>query len=736
MGRDHRVRVLRPLLAGCTALALTLEPALGEGMWPHRATPTPPSRTAGRAEVVHALNRLTFGPEPGQADAVARMGLDRWFEQQLRPETIPDTTLDHQLARFPAMQLSQTDLMERFPPRQRLRAVEAGRLPMPQNPELRAVYTDQIAFSRRAEKKKAMAAAAYAPDAAAVSPANEAAGASGKGRLRPASLLGEAGADYTEAAGKKAKQQQAAEDDMGFVRPQAGQAEHDDQAYPEGKTTALLALSPKDRVQAILSLCPEELVEFRRSLSRTELATLSADLSPAQMETLASLGGSNRLVGAEVLESRLLRDIDSQRQVEAVMTDFWLNHFNVYLRKNQDEPFLLPAFERTVREHALGRFEDLLVAVAQSPAMLVYLDNAQSTGPDSPAAERGAALVRAAQNRGGKPPKGANKDRGLNENYARELMELHTLGVSCEVSRDHPAAALPKSCGGGYTQADVTAVAEVFTGWTVDRPAEGQLFHFDERRHEPGSKLVLGHRIGEAGEGEGLEVLRLLASSPATAHRLSEKLAERFVSDTPPPALVDRMTQTYVATHGDIREVLRTMFHSPEFWSPGVREAKVKTPIEFVASAVRATGAEVTEPSSLVQALNRLGMPVFGMQTPNGYSWSAEQWVSTGALVSRMNFALAMTAGRVRGVTLPSAGAAAEDGTAAATEAAMEQELLDRPASARTRAEVLRQMTAAPPPPPADSSGAGGLAQIQQIPPGRISLAEGLLVGSPEFQRR
>ena len=545
--------------------------------------------------------------------------------------------------------------------------------------------------------------------------------------MRPASLLGAAGSDYTMATGKKAKEIEAAEGDMGFSRPQAGRTEHDEEAYPESKTAALLALAPPQRVRAILRLSPDELLELRRSLSREELGRLVAGLSPAEMETLASVGGASRVVGAEVLESRLERDIYSQRQVEAVMTDFWLNHFNVYLRKNQDEPFLLPAFERTVREHALGRFEDLLVAVARSPAMLVYLDNAGSTGPDSLAAERRAAL---------KLPKGAARDRGLNENYARELMELHTLGVSCEVSRDHPAASLPKACGGGYTQADVTAVAEVFTGWTVDRPADGQTFQFAERRHEPGAKSVLGHRIDAAGESEGVEVLQLLASSPATAHRISEKLAGRFVSDTPPPALVDRMSQTYLATHGDIREVLRTMFRSPEFWSPAVREAKVKTPIEFVASAVRATGADVTAPSVLVQALNRLGMPVYGMQTPNGYSWNAEQWVSTGALVSRMNFALAMAGGHVRGVTLPPLSLTTVDAGAVSAEATMEGQLLDRPASDRTRAEVLRQMTAAPQASqamPAALAGGRPLpvsqAQGTPVPPGRINLAEGTAGG-------
>src|SRR5207248_4019608 len=261
--------------------------------------------------------------------------------------------------------------------------------------------------------------------------------------------------------------------------------------------------------------------------------------------------------------------------LEEVMTDFWLNHFNVFIGKGADR-YLLTSYERDViRPHALGKFEDLLVATARSPAMLFYLDNWMSVGTDSDFANgvrehvgrRGRHLrVRVNPAKGGK-----GKRQGLNENYGRELMELHTLGVN-----------------GGYTQKDVTEVARVFTGWTLKQPKQGGGFTFEERMHEPGDKIILGHRIKSNGEKEGREVLHLLARHPSTAKFICAKLAMRFVSDNPPPALVDRMAQTFLKKKGDIGEVLKTLFHSPEFWAPDAYRAKVKTPLEFIVSAVRA----------------------------------------------------------------------------------------------------------------------------------------------------
>jgi uncharacterized protein (DUF1800 family) len=434
------------------------------------------------------------------------------------------------------------------------------------------------------------------------------------------------------------------------------------------------------------------------------------------------------------MQVRLLRDIYSERQLEAVMTDFWLNHFNVYVRKNQNEPYLIPTYERdAIRANALGKFEDLLVATAKSPAMLVYLDNWQSIGPNSRAAKNGPKFARFAQN---PQVKAALKDRGLNENYGRELMELHTLGVN----------------GGGYTQGDVTEVAKVFTGWTITPPAEGAQFQFDERRHEPGTKTVLGQKIKENGMNEGLEVLHMLATNPATATFISRKLATRFVSDDPPQSLIDKMSQAFLSSGGDIKTVLRTMFEAPEFWAPSAERAKVKTPEEFVVSAVRASGATVNNTLPLIAALDKLGMPLYGMQTPNGYSWKSDGWVSTGALVSRMNFALVLASDRLPGVTTDWAklvkGTATSDSQVTAKERKLEAALLGFPLSEKTRTQVLAEADDQTVPAQAAREfeagrGFGGGAMLAGF--GRRGAAPtdpqaavmaGLLLGSPEFQRR
>jgi uncharacterized protein (DUF1800 family) len=508
-------------------------------------------------------------------------------------------------------------------------------------------------------------------------------------------------------------------------------------------------------MRKVLALAPNDFVAFRQSLSALELAQFTQGLSPQQREIFAAMQNSTRMVGAEEMQMRLLRDIYSNRQLEAVMTDFWLNHFNVYVRKNQNEPYLIPAYERdVVRPNALGKFEDLLVATAKSPAMLMYLDNWQSIGPDSMAAKNGPQLARFAKN---PQVKAALKDRGLNENYGRELMELHTLGVN-----------------GGYTQKDVTEVAKVFTGWTITQPPQGAEFQFEDRRHEPGSKTVLGKTIRENGMDEGLQVLHMLATSPATAKFISTKLAVRFVSDNPPQALVDRMSQSFLSSGGDIKTVLRTMFESPEFWAPATERSKVKTPLEFVVSAVRASGAQVNNSLGLVQSLDKLGMPLYGMQTPNGYSWMSDPWVSTGALVSRMNFALVLSGDRLPGVRTDWSKLLGESGKpiamdvsdsgvdpeVAAKERKLEQLLLGQPLSDKTRVAVLGQSNDVSAAIQAAKEfqlggGGGGLGkfggggalaseyglnsavQKNAAPDDRqAAIMAGLMLGSPEFQRR
>ena len=672
-------------------------------------------RADGRERVVHALNRFTFGPRPGEVAAVEAMGLRRWFERQLNPASIDDSALDARLAMFPAMRISQTELMERYPTPQRLRQMMRTGAALPGDRVEHAIYGDEIA-RMEAQKAKREAAGSNVQGA-------NAQGANTQAAMQPGSPLNK-GDGMADAGGMQGS---AAASGNGMDA-----AAREEKLYADLDAVKVINLPPDARMQRIVGMSPEEFLAFRRNLKPRDLALLRQGLSPEQRETFAALQGGPQMVDAEVLQSRMIRDIYSERQLQAVMTDFWLNHFNVYLRKNQNEPYLLPAFERDViRPNALGKFEDLLVATAKNPAMLVYLDNWQSIGPDSLVAQNAARAAQRAKNPQGKQ---ALKDRGLNENYGRELMELHTIGVQCEVSADRSAKRLDKACGKGYTQQDVIEVAKALTGWTVDRPDEGSVYKFDERRHEPGTKMVLGKKIKDGGEDEGLQVLHMLATSPATARLISTQLAVRFVSDTPPPALVDRMAKAFVKSHGDIKVVLRTMFDSPEFWSPEVYRAKVKTPVEFVVSAVRASGAEVTDAQPLVAALNRLGMPLYGMQTPNGYSWKADGWVNTGDLVDRMNFALALSGGQMRGVQTDWRALLGEaqmpEESAAAKEQRLESILLEQPASEHTRATVLGQFAA------------------QSFPAGRVVKASvtqddreaegmaGLLLGSPDFQRR
>jgi uncharacterized protein (DUF1800 family) len=694
----------------------------------------------GRERVLHALNRFTFGPRPGDVASVQAMGLKQWFERQLNPLSIDDSALEDRLEMFPAMKMQEAELKQRYPSPQMLKQIIDRNLPLPSDPVEHAIYADEIAFykAQKAKQAEKKAETAQNPDGEMMSP-EMAKNVQGKEK----SALPGDGVDPSVPA----------------------MATHEEQFYSGLEAVKIINLPPDERMRRILAMPPNELVAFRRSLSQRELADAAEGLSPIQRETLAALQGSPRMIGAELLATRMLRDVYSERQLEAVMTDFWLNHFNVYLKKNQNEPYLLPAYERDViRPNALGKFEDLLIATAKSPAMLMYLDNFQSIGPDSQAARNAPRLARFVQN---PQVKQALKDRGLNENYARELMELHTLGVQCEVSADRPVSMLDKACGQGYTQQDVTQVAKVLTGWTIDQPYRSGGYQFEERRHEPGSKTVLGKTIGENGEREGMQVLHMLATSPATAKFISTKLAVRFVCDSPPPALVDRMANAFLTSNGDIKTVLRTMFDSPEFWSPEVYRAKVKTPEEFLVSAVRASGAEVKNAIPLVQALDKLGMPFYGMQTPNGYSWMAEPWVNTGDLVSRMNFALGLSSDRFPGVETDWARVLGDTGTGvkpatlttgsrdeavAAKEEKLEVTLLGQAVSDRTRSTVLQQFQnqAMQQQAVKDFSIRPNdfepMAQVlnpdwqrQHLRPPQdreAMMMAGLLLGSPEFQRR
>ncbi|MEQ1730045.1 MAG: DUF1800 domain-containing protein [Vicinamibacterales bacterium] len=345
----------------------------------------------------------------------------------------------------------------------------------------------------------------------------------------------------------------------------------------------------------------------------------------------------------ELADAKIVRAVYSERQLHEVLADFWFNHFNVDATKGTTR-FLLTEYEReAIRPYVLGRFRDLLGATAKSPAMLFYLDNWMSVDPNGPHLEQMRPAARRLPNRRQRqagqsdaPP--ARRPSGLNENYGRELLELHTLGVD-----------------GGYSQHDVTEVTRAFTGWSIELPRQGGGFRFAAALHDNGQKMVLGHRLA-AGGGirDGEQVLDILAAHPATARFISTKLARRFVSDTPPAALVDRMTGTFTKTSGDLRAVMTVLLTSSEFLSPAAEPSKVKTPLEFVVSALRATGAEIRDGKTLVRSLEQLGMPLYQCQPPTGYADTAEAWVNTGALVQRMNLALSLASGEVRGVRLTS----------------------------------------------------------------------------------
>jgi len=383
-------------------------------------------------------------------------------------------------------------------------------------------------------------------------------------------------------------------------------------------------------------LHPEQLGDERLEARLAELATRTV---PSQV------ADRNRALN-ELTQVRLLREVLSDRQLNEVLVDFWFNHFNVFAGKGKVREYLAEYETDVIRPHVLGRFRELLGAVAHSPAMLFYLDNWQSAAPNTtlPIPPQ---LVRRLNDPRTSPSDRAElearlqqrqmqaKARGLNENYARELLELHTLGVD-----------------GGYTQQDVIEVARALTGWSLDRPQQAGGFIFRPQLHDRGEKTILGQRF-PAGrdQDEGERVLDLLASHPSTAHHIAFKLAQRFVADNPPPALVDRAAKVFLSSKGDLRAVVREIVTSPEFFAPEAYRAKVKTPLEFVVSAVRSSGAAVMNAQSLAQALrSELGMPLFGCQPPTGYANTADAWVNTGALLNRMNFALRLVNGESRGI--------------------------------------------------------------------------------------
>ena len=641
---------------------------------------TGPAQMNEDKKVLHSLNRFTFGPRPGDLETIRAEGLDKWFEEQLHPDKINDSQLEAKLAPFRTLKMSTSEMVENFPPPQVVRALENGRMSLPSDPGKRAIYESRMAAYEQRQKNKEQAI-----------DADMKMDAQGDEQLTP------------EQRNARQKQREA-------------------RMFADVDSVQLLQMPPDQRYNNILKMSPEERVALARSMKGPEAMQLVEGMKPEQRETIQAIMAPQQVVGGELAQAKLLRAIYSERQLEEVMTDFWFNHFNVFINKGPDR-YMITAYERDViREHAFGKFKDLLVATAKSPAMLFYLDNWQSVGPNSDLAKYGPQRPRPGNGRfrpfgAQRPPnqnQQANKNRpsGLNENYAREIMELHTLGVD-----------------GGYTQKDVTELAKVLTGWSIQQPQRGGDFSYNARAHEPGTKHVLGHDIKEHGQDEAMEMFDILARHPSTAKFISKKLAMRFVSDNPPQSLIDRMAETFLKKDGDIREVLRTMFHSPEFWAADAYRAKVKTPLEFVASAVRASGVDVQNTLPLVQQLNKMGMPLYAMQPPTGYSMKAEAWVNSSSLVNRMNFALALGVGRLPGMT-PNPQAILRGATPETPDGAVaiiENALLAGDVSPQTHEIIQKQLN--------DPQITQRRLDDSNKNPNYGAIA-GLIMGSPEFQRR
>jgi uncharacterized protein (DUF1800 family) len=569
-------------------------------------------------QMLHALDRLTLGPRPGDVERLRKIGLKKWIDQQLHPEQIKENAaLEAQLQPLESLRMTPMETVQRYPPPQLIKAIASGKQPMPDDPILRETVERLIA---RYKARKGLETDKDTADLEPVRQLDEV--------LQPAEL-------QTLRSGTPDKKRELLE------------------SMPTGKMEEMIVAMPRPQRQQLFNAAP---TEVRR--------------------TILLLNAPQQVVSYDLLESKLLRAIESNRQLAEELDDFWFNHFNVFYEKGADR-FLIPEYERDViRPNVLGKFRDLLEATAKSPAMLFYLDNFQSVRPDLDANN-----------------KNRKVKRGLNENYGRELMELHTLGVN-----------------GGYTQHDVTEVARCFTGWTILEPRNGGGFFYNDKLHDKGEKVVLGHVIpAGGGMDDGERVLDILATHPSTAHFISKELAQRFVADDPPDALVEKMAQTFLASAGDIRQVMETMLDSKEFWSRGAYRAKLKTPFEMVASSVRALGADVTDAWALANQVGNLGEPLYRKQEPTGYSNLNTEWVSSAALLNRMNFALQLAKNGVLGVKVDTRRFGNNPEMVAKT-------LMYRNASPQTRAAINKAL----------------LDQKQKTP----ALVAGLVIGSPDFQRR
>jgi len=599
--------------------------------------------------IFHALNRLAYGPRPGDVERVRQMGLAKWIDQQLNPNSIDDKALEARLEDYPTLRMSSANLIERYP--------------QPKAAEKEAAKRAQAQLEQEQQRKSDAAAAIVTKDMQAT----------------PA--------------------------------PKEASAEETNQPSPTAPTDGGDANVPSPMKQ-------DPAMENPGAKGAGTRDVLGGDPNNVPRAIAEDSKRPQRVV-AELAMTKVTRAIYSERQLQQVMDDFWFNHFNVFAGKGEDR-YYLTSYERDViQPHTLGKFKDLLTASAKSPAMLFYLDNFLSADPRAAQRQAAQRAMRQQGRFGGlgrpMPPPGQQKKpnaRGLNENYGRELMELHTLGVD-----------------GGYTQKDVTEVARCFTGWTIEKPRQNPEFKFDDRLHDPDPKYVLGKKIHAGGMKDGEEVIDLLVHDASTARFISTKLARRFVSDNPPKELVDRMAKTFTESDGDIKAVMRAMIYSPEFWSREAYRAKIKTPFELVVSAARALGTDVDMPQPLVGWVGRIGEPIYQCQPPTGYADKADAWVNTGALLNRLNFSLALAGNKMRGSRTDVAALLGVE-TSADAKAALERavKVFLGGQAGPTTVETLEKQLDSPQVVQAKLDD-----PVKQVDLGVVA---GLVLGAPEFQRR
>jgi uncharacterized protein (DUF1800 family) len=569
------------------------------GSLPGAATGRFDQKLSKDKQVLHVLNRLTFGPRPGEVDRVRGLGVEKWIRQQLQPQLIAENpVVEARLRPLATLPLATWQIYETYQPP--VQSVVANIVASARRPLEQLVSAEQLQklSTGTPEERLATIGAIPAENLGSVLAA-----------MTPKMLEG---LPDLQRLAEKARLADVARQQL-IVRS----------GSPLNINTLLTAderrITQQGTVDQRRALLMSFDAEKRKQVLRVLPPAAIAGIPELQREALAARQPP-MFVNQELVDSRMYRALYSNRQLEEVLVDFWLNHFNVFNGKGPAR-MLLTSYERdAIRPHVLGRFSDLLLATARHPAMLFYLDNWQSQAPrdDVP----------------GQPAPANVRRPGLNENYGRELMELHTLGVD-----------------GGYTQDDVIAVARAFTGWTIYDPNRIAEFQFNPAFHDRKEKIVLGQKIPPGGgEQDGMQVIEILARHPSTARFISRKLAQRFVADEPPQALVDRMAATFAATGGDLRAVVETMLTSREFLSEGAWQAKLKSPLEMVLSSVRVLGADVTDPTALAQRIADLGQPLYGKAEPIGYSTTSDAWSNSAGFLGRINFAGALAAGQIDGV--------------------------------------------------------------------------------------